>query len=306
MCRILNVFLNPAIDNTLWVTDSINSEPVSVIREKAYAGGKGINLGKTLDAVGLDNLNFGIVGRKNEAAFLPLLKNSVKNFKFLYHDGKTRENITVVFPSGKLLKINHKGAISNSVLSEFKDELLLLSEKSEFVSFCGRMPDGIEKKEYIDLICSLKNKKILIDTSSFSISDYEKIKPYAIKPNQKELGDIVGYTLETEKDVINAAIKLLPFCKNILVSMGEKGAVLVNNSGVFKAIAPKVTPLSDIGAGDAAFAGFIYSKALGDDDKTAIKKSVAFGTAAVCTEGTDTVKREKIEEILNMVSSSEI
>lgn len=306
MSKVITIFLNPAIDNTLWVTEPSNKEPVSVLREESYAGGKGINLSKTLDSVGYPNLALGVVGKQNENTFLPLLKNSVKNFKFLYHDGKTRENITLVFPDGNIIKVNHKGNLGNNVLSDFKNKLLSVSKTAEFIAFCGRMPEGISKEDYIDLILSLEDKKILIDTSSFGFSDYKKIKPFAIKPNQKELSDIVGKNLETEEDVINAAKGLLPFCQNILVSMGEKGAILVNSNGIFKAVPPKIKVLSDIGAGDAAAAGFIYSKAQNFSDIETIKTAVAFGTAAASTEGTDIVKNKKIEEILKSVEAFRI
>jgi 1-phosphofructokinase family hexose kinase len=306
MSKVITIFLNPAIDNTLWVTEPVNKEPVSVLREESYAGGKGINLSKTLDSVGLQNLAFGVVGKQNESKFLPLLKNSVKNFKYLYHDGKTRENITLIFPDGNILKVNHTGNLGNNVLSDFKKELLLVSETAEFIAFCGRIPEGIGKEEYTDLILSLKDKKILIDTSSFAFSDYERIKPFAIKPNQKELSDIIGKELKTEEDVINAAKSLLPYCQNILVSMGEKGAVLVNSNGTFKAVPPKVKVLSDIGAGDAAAAGFIYSKTQNLSDIETVKTAVAFGSAAVQTEGTDIVKKEKIDETLKKVEAFKI
>ena len=306
MTKVITIFLNPAIDNTLWVTESVNKEPLCVLREESYAGGKGINLSKTLDSVGYPNLALGVVGKQNENTFLPLLKNSVKNFKFLYHDGKTRENTTLIFPDGNILKVNHKGNLGNNVLSDFKKELLSVSKTAEFIAFCGRMPEGIKKEDYIDLILSLKNKKVLIDTSSFTASDYKRIKPFAIKPNQKELSDIVGKNLETEEDVIKAAESLLPYCQNILVSMGENGAVLVNNEGKFKAVPPKVKVLSDIGAGDATAAGFIYSKTQNLNDLETIKTAVAFGSAAVQTEGTDIVKKEKIDETLKKVEAFKI
>ena len=77
MSKVITIFLNPAIDNTLWVTESVKKEPLCVLREESYAGGKGINLSKTLDSVGLQNLAFGVVGKQNESKFLPILKNSV-------------------------------------------------------------------------------------------------------------------------------------------------------------------------------------------------------------------------------------
>lgn len=298
MNKVVSVFLNPAIDNTIWVDSSDTDEPVSVVREERYAGGKGINVSKTLDVARVENTAVGLIGKENEHVFLPLLQSSVKNFKFLYHDGKTRENQTVVFPNGQILKINHSGKIENSILPRFKEMLLKEAKDASFVAFCGRMPSGIERDEYIDLMLSVKDKKLCVDTSSFSFEDYKKIRPYLIKPNKKELGDILG---EEVSDPVASARKLVPFCENVLVSLGEEGAILVNESGAYKAVPPKIKALSNIGAGDAAFAGFLASKINGEDDKKALINAVAFGTAKALVEGTGTVSDSKVEEIKKQI-----
>ena len=72
---------------------------------------------------------------------------------------------------------------------------------------------------------------------------------------------------------------------NVLVSMGEKGAVLINESGAFYADAPKGDVVNTVGSGDSTVAGFIADISSGKAIEDALCSGVAAGSATAFTRG---------------------
>ncbi len=302
MKKIISVFLNPAIDLTLWVKGSSDGEPYIVESKEAYAAGKGVNVSKTLSAVGCENLALGVIGKSNRDKFMALLEKENIEFDITEFDGETRENITVCFSDGKILKINHKGLLEDKkCISHFKEKLKKHSKNAEFVVFGGKIPEGISKEEYIEIISLSGDAKVIVDTSSFSLEDYKKLRLFAIKPNHKELSEITGLPTETDEEAVSAAKKLLPFIENVIVSRGEKGIILVKKDAAVKASLPKTEILSDIGAGDSALAGFIYAVGMGLPLEETAAYASAFGTAKTLVEGTGTPSKKTIDELYSKV-----
>lgn len=300
MEKIISAFLNPAIDITLWVKETGAGEPFSVIKEKAYAAGKGINVSKALTAFGCPNLALGVIGKENSERFRALLGSEVPLIDITEFSGKTRENLTIVLPDGKIMKINHKGTFfDKNALEKFKTKLLSKKEEAEFVIFGGKIPEGISNSEYAGIINLVSSAKVIVDTSSFLLSDYKKLNLYAIKPNHKELSAITGLNCETEEEIVKAAELLLSNVKYCLVSRGEKGLMLISREAAFSVSVPKIIPVSDIGAGDSALAGFVYAKSNNLSDEEAALWAAAAGTAKTLTEGTATVEFSKVTEIKN-------
>ena len=298
MKKIISVFLNPAIDLTLWVKGEIKGEPYTVENKESYAAGKGVNVSKNLSAVGCDNLALGMVGKKNKEEFLSLLEKEEIDFDITEFEGETRENITVCFQDGEILKINHSGSVEDkAAIEEFKDKLKRYSEEAEFVVFGGKIPNGISNEEYIDIIKLSGKAKVVVDTSSFKLEDYKKLSLFAIKPNHNELSEITGLSTDTEEEVVSAAKKLLPYVENVIVSRGEKGIILVKKDIAVKAVLPEVKVLSDIGAGDSALAGFIYANKKGLSPKEQAAYAAAFGTAKTLVKGTGAVDKETVDEL---------
>ena len=302
MNRIISVFLNPAIDLTLWVKENGNGEPLSVTEERAYAAGKGVNVSKALTAAGIENLALGVIGRENREKFLNLLRSSVPRFDITEFSGKTRENLTIVLPDNKIMKVNYPGILNDrECLKIFREKLVRFSSEAEYVVFGGKIPDGISNDDYIDIINSVLGVKAIVDTSSFSLEDYKKLNLFAVKPNHNELSEITGLPCETDEEIIKAARLLNDSAENVIVSRGEKGLIVVRRDSVIKAVTPKVEAVSDIGCGDAALAGFIYADIEGGSDEQRALFAAAFGTAKTLVEGSGTVKKELIESIKEKV-----
>jgi 1-phosphofructokinase len=107
-----------------------------------------------------------------------------------------------------------------------------------------------------------------------------KYKPFLIKPNGSELGEIFKVKINGTDDIINYGTKLIDMgAQNVIVSMAGEGAMLICNQGVYHANVPKGVVKNSVGAGDSLVGGFIgyYSKT--SDILEAFKWGVASGSA---------------------------
>ena len=127
----------------------------------------------------------------------------------------------------------------------------------------------------------------MLDTSGEALKSAISEGPFLIKPNLAELSFLLGKKLNTEKDVIDGAKMLQKFgAKNILVSMGALGAILVLADGsVLREEAVKCEVVNTVGAGDSLLAGFLASIDNGASVREALKTSVKIGSATVTFDG---------------------
>ena len=127
---------------------------------------------------------------------------------------------------------------------------------------------------------------IVVDATSSLLMNVLKYKPFLIKPNQDELGDIFGVTLSTREEVIPYALRLKEMgAVNVLVSMAGEGAVLVAEDGqVLETEAPKGKLINGVGAGDSMVAGFMAGYMEKHDYRHAFCMGVAAGSASAFSE----------------------
>ena len=86
-----------------------------------------------------------------------------------------------------------------------------------------------------------------------------------------------------------------------MISLGDKGAILVNDGVVTIAVPPSIVALSTVGAGDSTIAGFISAYSSGESTERCLARAVAYGTAACLTRGTTPPKASDVEEIIGEV-----
>ena len=146
-----------------------------------------------------------------------------------------------------------------------------------------------------------RDVKIIVDATSRLLLNVLEYHPFLIKPNQHELGDIFGVKLESKEEVIPYARKLQDMgAVNELISMGGKGAVLIDEHGnVYEADAPKGELKNSVGAGDSMVAGFMAGYLQTGNYEDAFRMGVATGSASAFSENLAT-KRE-ISEVLKRV-----
>ena len=149
-------------------------------------------------------------------------------------------------------------------------------------------------------LTSLKAKgaKIVIDSRSFKLSDLIEVKPWLIKPNSEEISEYLGKTVSDFSDCLNFAKEMnAEGIENVMISLGEKGAILVSENTALIAAPPTIRALSTIGAGDSAVAGFVAAFSDKKTPEECLRTAVSYGTAACLFEGTTPPTIENIVHI---------
>lgn len=267
------------------------------------AGGKGINISRALTKFGIENTAVAILGEENGDSFKKSLEGEGINLYPIWDKGRIRENITVHTDDGKETRLSFRGSpASGEAFGKASALLKELCGRDTVLTLTGRVPDGIEMCEVKSMIVELQARgvKVIIDSRSFTLSDLIETKPYLIKPNEEEIEAYMGREINNPEEATSAARELhSKGIENVMISLGSDGAVLVSDDGVYHRKAPKIIPVSTIGAGDSMIAGFLAGLALGEDIPTSLRRSAAFGSAACLTPGTNPPIPDDVQRLMS-------
>ncbi len=308
--KIITLTLNPAFDVHCFAENfAPYHENLAKVTDRE-AGGKGVNISRALSAFGVDNLALTVLGDENGESFEKILSADGLNCRALWVKGRIRENITVHTNGADETRISFEGFCADGSLLE-RVKAMLLDEGIEgaYVTFTGRAPSGITMGEIKEFLSSLRKMgaKIVIDSRSFSLEELIEAKPYLIKPNEEEISAYFGREISDVTEAKSAALSLRERgIENVMISLGDRGAVLASESGVWSAVPPRIEALSTIGAGDSSIGGFLAAISQEKSEKDALALAVAFGTAACLTKGTRPPRPEDVARILPKVTVNEI
>ena len=308
---IVTVTMNPAIDKTVEI-DRFVFRGLNRIRRVEYdAGGKGINVSKTIHALGGQSVATGFLGGNNGQIIDKVLKDYGIISDFVWVSGETRTNTKVVEDDGSLTELNEPGAlVSNEDVQKLKDKLLDYANEETIFIFAGSIPNGVSKDIYRELICLVKEKGayVILDADGEAFCNSLEAKPNLIKPNQVELEGYWGLKEESNiNELVDAARKIQEKgIENIVVSLGKDGALfLMGERGVLcEGLSVKVS--STVGAGDAMVAAFAYAweQKLSKDET--VKLCMATSAGAVTTIGTKPPSKEIVDELKKQVEIKRI
>ena len=284
---VYTVTFNPSLDYIVSVKDFRPGMTNRTSSELMLAGGKGINVSIVLGNLGIKSTALGFIAGFTGDEIVRRLHNSGINSEFIkINDGISRINIKLKSIDGT--EINGQGPhIDSSHIEQLMNRLRRL-ESGDILVLAGSIPAGISDNIYKDIMDMLKDKgvQIVVDATSRLLTNVLEYKPFFIKPNQHELGDIFNVTLNTQEEVIPYALELKKMgAVNVCVSMGGKGAILVADDGnVYKAKAPDGILKNSVGAGDSLVAGFLSGWIEKKDYEYAFRKGVATGSASAFSE----------------------
>lgn len=279
---VYTVTLNPAIDYVVKIKN-MNFDGINRAAEEFFFyGGKGINVSAVLNQLEISNTALGFVGGFTGVQLEKMLKsdNIVCDFNRI-KSGETRVNVKV--KSNKNFDINANGPAVTEKDVENLIKKLDFAGNGDFVVLAGSVPPNVESRVYERILGALKgrNIKFVVDTTGDFLLNTLKYKPFLVKPNHTELGEIFGTEINTYADAVLYAEKLKNMgAQNVLVSMGEKGAILVSEKGeVKKAKNLDKKVIDTTGCGDSTVAGFIAGCIKSGDSDYAFKLAVACGNA---------------------------
>ena len=301
---IYTVTFNPSLDYIVSVDDFKLGMTNRTSSEQMLAGGKGINVSIVLKNLGLENTAYGFIAGFTGDEISKRLDRAGVNADFIKADsGISRINLKLKTIDGT--EINGAGPdISKENIESLMSRLARL-KAGDVLVLAGSIPSCIPDDIYMNIMRLLDGRKVMIvvDATSSLLMNVLKYKPFLIKPNQDELGDIFGVTLSTREEVIPYALRLKEMgAVNVLISMGGKGAVLVaDDNKVYMAEAPKGTLKNSVGAGDSMAAGFITGWLKEHNYEDAFKMGIAAGSASAFSDNLATM-----HEVDSLVSGIEV
>ena len=299
---IYTITFNPALDYVMNVEKISTNDINRATSEKIYYGGKGINVSAILKELDIPSVALGFVGGFTGNELIRLMNEDGIQSDFVkLESGYTRINVKI--RSNKELDINADGPkIPEDKIDELFEKLDTL-RNGDFLVLAGSIPSSLPSDIYSRIIKNLQDKdiKIVVDTSGKALINVLSYKPFLIKPNHNELGNIFGKEMNTTEKIIEYGRKLWNMgAQNVLISRGENGAVLLDENGkVHIADVVKGKLVNSVGCGDSMVAGFIAGYIQNGDYEYALKLSVATATATAFSP--ELAKKNEIEQILNKI-----
>lgn len=295
---VYTVTFNPAIDYVVHMDEVKIGETNHSKGEEIYFGGKGINVSVVLKELGIPSKALGFIsGFTGEAIKKGLADMGIDTDFITLQNGNSRINVKI--KCERETEINGQGPdIDEKSVAALFSKLDRLDDGDTLV-LAGSIPKTMPSDIYEKILERISHKKIrvVVDATKDLLLNVLKYKPFLIKPNNHELGDMFGVTLKTDEEIEIYARKLQGMgAVNVLVSMAGDGAMLIDQNEVKHRLGVcKGKVRNSVGAGDSMVAGFIAGIEKGDYEY-ALKLGTAAGGATAFSNGL--AKKEKIAELL--------
>lgn len=303
---IVTVTMNPAIDKTV---DVQNFEPGGlnrILQVVSDAGGKGINVSKTICELGGKSTAAGFVGGSAGNRIISVLKEWGIEEDFVEVRGETRTNTKVVDPRLGVTELNEPGPnVTDDEMGKLLKKLEGYAGPDTLFVLAGSVPAGVDKGIYrkITELVHKKGARVLLDADGELFAECLAAAPDMIKPNRDELERFYEMDYHpSEEELIRMGKKFFEKgISTVIISLGQMGALFLSEGKCYKAEALFVKAHSTVGAGDAMVAAMAY----GWDQKLSFEEtaalSVATSAGAVTTIGTKPPKRDVVDELLKQV-----
>lgn len=298
---IYTLTLNPAIDREYTVPNLKFDDVLRATATRNDPGGKGFNVSRMLAVLGRQSTALAFAAGKSGEWLESTLSRSGIVTKFVWVDGETRTNTTVVSETGgHHLKVNEAGPM---ISAEAQAELLACIEQlvkpGEWWVLAGSLPSGVPENFYGTIIDLLKAQQahVFLDTSGEALSTALHHHPDWIKPNGQEAKEITGFS-----DPAKAAewFQTL-WIKHAAITLGKDGVFLLDGDIEWHIQSPKIEEANPIGAGDAFVGGTVYGLANQLSSLEAVRWGVACGAMAASLPGTDFGTCDEIKRLLAKV-----
>ncbi|UTY40307.1 1-phosphofructokinase family hexose kinase [Allocoprobacillus halotolerans] len=299
---------NPSIDHFIEVNKPIlmDTEVNRSSKEIFKVGGKGINVSKTLNELGIDStaviLSGGFTGQFicNEIDKMKCVKR--KSFQVTENN-----RINVKLQTEKqTFCINGQGpTISKEIQNKILDYLKTIT-RNDWILICGSLAKNMNVQFLLEMakIVHDRKAKFIIDME-LEIETLKKLKPYLIKPNFYEFENLIQKSLADEKELKESLQLVIESgVDNILLSMGKKGAIFANKEHFYQLSQNQMKAVHSVGPGDAMLAAFIGKLYSGESIEEALKWGGAAGSAVV--SGYKDIDISTIQKFFNQVKVKKI
>ncbi|NIJ20881.1 6-phosphofructokinase 2 [Sphingomonas naasensis] len=310
MTKIATLTLNPALDVSTR-TDKVRPTHKLRCEDPRYEpGGGGINVARVVHALGGDVTAVFPCGAGSGATFEKLLRDTGVPIAPVPIAGATRESFTVdETESDQQYRFVLPGpTLAAAELDQLLHAVTRIDPAPGYVVASGSLPPGCDPSVFHTLcgLCGEVGARLVIDTSGPALAALEGGCAWLIKPSLRELQELVGRELDGDAEQLAAASELRDrgFAEVVVVSLGERGALLVAEGTELRMPAIEVPPGSAVGAGDSMVAGLTLALAAEKRLEDVLRYGIAAGAAALLTPGTELTRREDVERLYSAACSS--
>lgn len=279
---IYTVTFNPALDYVMKVEKLRYDDINRTYGEELNYGGKGINVSAVLSTLGVENVALGFkAGFTGEKLEEMLRQDGIKTDFISLAKGNTRINVKI--KSDTELDINACGPeISGEEVEKLFEKIASL-KKGDVLVLAGSVPKELPSDIYEQILAKTSENGVeaVVDSTGELLLNVLKYKPFLIKPNNFELGDLFGVKIKNEEEIIRYAKELQKMgARNVLVSRGKDGALLIDeNQNTYSIGIIPGKPLNSVGCGDSMVAGFVAGYLEKQDYAYALKLGSACSNA---------------------------
>jgi 1-phosphofructokinase family hexose kinase len=311
---IITVTLNAAIDKTLAVPNFRLGRRHRAVEQTAMAGGKGVNVARTLRALGQPVIATGIAGGPTGTRIVEHLTEEGILNDFVRIREESRTSTAVVDPtSGEQTEINEHGPhVSETELELFVDKLLYLAKGAAVCVIAGSLPRGLDVGIYGRLIEEMKRLGVttVLDSEGEPMRAGTRRGPDVVSPNELEAEGLVGYEFSDEEDRRHAVREMVELgARQSIMTLPDGCLALLGEGGgrhVYRATLEPLDPVSAVGSGDAFLAGFVASRYGGSGNEDSLRFAVACGAESTQHFGAGRVEQREVERLVPEVRVEEL
>jgi 6-phosphofructokinase 2 len=307
MTSVVTITPNPAIDMS---TSTEHVVPIRKLRCTAIrrdAGGGGINVARVVSRLGSEVAAIYPAGGSTGLLLRRLVeRENVRSIAIVVAE-ETRQDFTVLEENGRR---QYRFVLPGPQLAELEWRACLsaLDTMDAFPAYVvgsGSLPPGVPDDFYAQMarIAKRRGSRMILDTSGRCLAAALEEGVYLVKPNLRELRELVNAPLLNQAEWLVETRRLIEIgaAEVVALTLGGNGALLVTPEVAFRAYAPDIKPVSTVGAGDSFIGGFVWSLAAGRSVADAFRHGVAAGTGAVLNSGTELCDAQDVARLYEQI-----
>jgi 1-phosphofructokinase family hexose kinase len=311
---IITVTLNAAIDKSLSVPNFRLGRRHRSVERRTLAGGKGVNVARTLKTLGQPVIATGLQGGPTGTQIIEQLTGESILNDFLRVAEESRTNTAVIDPTtGHQTEINEQGpSITATEIELFCDKLLYLARGAAIVVFAGSLPRNVAPDLYATLTRELHKLgvAVIVDTDGDPLRHAVRAEPDVVSPNVLESEELVGHEFNDDDDRILAVREM--------AALGARDAIMTTADGCFAQAmvdgSPRLLrvrieprePVAAVGSGDAFLAGYVAARYQGSPPEECLRFGVACGAESTRRLGAGLVEPREVDRLVGEVTVTEL
>jgi 1-phosphofructokinase family hexose kinase len=290
---IVTVTLNAALDRTLTVPNFQLGHRHRASQGLTLAGGKGINVARALKRLDVPVVATGLAGGRTGTRVVEELTSEAILNDFVRIADESRTSTAVVDPTaGTYTEINEWGPqVTAEELAILLDKISYLARGADMVVFAGTLPRGVDDSFYAEAIRELNRRHVraVLDSEGPPLRFGVEAEAFLVTPNQREAEGLVGQEFSDDEDCLMALDRIADMgARNVLLTTEARSFALFREDRkrlLFRAIAPRVEPVSAVGSGDVLLAAFLAARLVDRSPEESLRTAVAAGAASTLEVG---------------------